>query len=168
MLATATMCGSSKLPWPILKGILNGILDSLECYADFEFIIFRCIFSPFIVYSVNTVDWSFAFSTFIYLWTAQRTKKIPKRKCRSKLKPSLKLDVKKQGGIDIRNYLVIQRSQGSLEVVSPKKLIEDYRKQEINLHNTISEVQGGLSQIRDNLESNRAGESGGVNLGTST
>ena len=93
---------------------------------------------------------------------------IPKKKCRSKPKPSSKLDVKKQGGKDIRNYLVKQRSQGSLEVVSQKKLIEDYKKQEINIHNTVSEVQGGLSQIRGNLESNRAGESGEVNLGTST
>ena len=89
-----------------------------------------------------------------------KKKQPPQRK--SKLKPSSKLDCnKQQGGRDIRNFFTLKsESQGIQEVVN--------QKQGTNLHNIISEDNEGLSQIRDNSDSNRARESGGVNLGTAT
>ena len=89
-----------------------------------------------------------------------KKKQPPKRKI--KLKPSSKLGCnKQQGGRDIRNFFTLKsESQGILEVVN--------QKQGTNLHNIISEDNEGLSQIRDNSDSNRARESGGVNLGTAT
>ena len=70
--------------------------------------------------------------------------------------------------MDIRKYLRKPRSLGSLEVVSQRKLGEDYKKDENKLHNTVSEVGGELNQISSNLDSIRAGESE-VNIqGTST
>ena len=89
-----------------------------------------------------------------------KKKQPPKRKI--KLKPSSKLGCnKQQGGRDIRNFFTLKsESQGIQEVVN--------QKQGTNLHNIISEDNEGLSQIRDNSDSNRARESGGVNLGTAT
>ena len=104
----------------------------------------------------------------------EEEKQLPKRKSKTKPKPSSKLGDCKQGGVDIRKYLTKPRSLGSLEVVSQRsskhdrKLGGDYKKDENKLHNTVSEVGGELNQISSNLDSIRAGECE-VNIqGTST
>ena len=99
--------------------------------------------------------------------------KFPKTQNKSKKVLSSKLGVKK-GGQDIRKFLTKRKNPNSLEVgcsqnsEDNRKLGGGHRKQEIRLHNKVSEVNEGLSQIGANLDSIRAGESGGVNLGTIT
>ena len=109
------------------------------------------------------------FSIFVKKCSNEKEEKqLPKRKSKTKPKPSSKLGDCKQGGVNIRKYLRKPRSLGSLEVVSQRKLGEDYKKDENKLHNTVSEVGGELNQISSNLDSIRAGESE-VNIqGTST